>query len=173
MVRAVAAWWALALIPAIACAQGNADPMEACYQKPDGAARLACFNQEMQRRHPGAAPAAVAPQPAAATVAPASRAQSADDTVGLQGSALRRALKEEGVREATIKPIVARVVRVLPRPHSELAFVLDNGQTWEQAESMESLDVKLRDSVTIKPGVFGAFFLNTPRNQRVRVHRIL
>jgi hypothetical protein len=38
---------------------------------------------------------------------------------------------------------------------------------------MESLDVKLRDSVTIKPGVFGAFFLNTPRNQRVRVHRIL
>ena len=93
--------------------------------------------------------------------------------MGLQGSALRRALKEEGVREATIKPIVARVVRVLPRPHSELAFVLDNGQTWEQAESMESLDVKLRDSVTIKPGVFGAFFLNTPRNQRVRVHRIL
>jgi hypothetical protein len=155
----------LGLFSSLALAQSKQDPLEACYQQPDGAPRLACFNREMQRRQ-----AATATTPAtgstAATPAP-------PDTVGLQGSELRKKLKDEGVKPEPVKPIVATVVRVVPRPHSEQAFVLDNGQTWEQTESMENLDVKLHDTVTIKPGILGAFFLNTPRSQRVRVHRIL
>ncbi len=138
----------LGLFSTLALAQNGQDPLEACYQQPDGAPRLACFNREMQRRQAtttSGATAATPPAPAA-------------DTVGLQGS---------------VQPIVATVVRVVPRPHGEQAFVLDNGQTWEQAESMESLDVKLHDTVSIKPGILGAFFLSTPRSQRVRVHRIL
>ena len=72
-----------------------------------------------------------------------------------------------------VKPSFATILRVVPGPHNASAFVLDNGQTWEQVESMENLDVKLHDAVTIKPGILGAFFLITPRSQRVRVHRML
>ena len=47
---------------------------------------------------------------------------------------------------------------MVPRPHAELAFVLDNGQTWEQVETMDNLNVKLQDTVTIKPGIWARFF---------------
>lgn len=163
-----------------ALAQGQPDPLEACYQQPDGAPRLACFNREMQHRKAAVAAGATASPPAAVTAASppaaapaATTGTPAADTVGLSGSQLRKKLKEERIEPAAVKPIVAKVVRMVPRPHAVLAFVLDNGQTWEQTESMDNLDVKLQDTVTIKPGILGAFFLNTPRSQRVRVQRIL
>ena len=177
----------LGLLSTLAFAQNRQDPLEACYQQPDGAPRLACFNREMQRRQAAAATAAVTgnaaapasgagitPPAPAPTVPPAAHDRKvAADTVGLQGSALRKKLKEEGVNPEEVQPIVAKVVRMVPRPHAELAFVLDNGQTWEQIETLDSLNVKLLDTVTIKPGILGAFFLSTPRIQTIRVHRIL
>jgi hypothetical protein len=179
MIRTVGLVVGLGLFSTLAWAQGTPDPLEACYQQPDGAPRLACFNAEMQRRQAAAGPGSTA-VPAAGGVAAApakapavTEAQVAADTVGLQGSALRRKLKEDGVKPEPVRPIVATVIRVVPRSHDALAVVLDNGQTWEQAESMESLDVRPHDTVTIKPGILGAFFLNTPRRQHVRVHRIL
>jgi hypothetical protein len=171
----------LAFFSTLALAQGKPDPLEACYQQPDGAPRLACFNREMQRRqsaasttvHAGAA-ATIAPSTAAATPAPpGGDTNVAADTVGLQGSALRKKLKDEGLKPEAVQPIVAKVIRMVPRPHSELAFVLDNGQTWEQVETLDGLNLELQDTVTIKPGILGAFFLSTPHRQTIRVHRIL
>lgn len=162
----------LGLVATLTLAQGRPDPLEACYQQPDGAPRLACFNKEMQRRQAAAAAGAgTAPAPAAAPTVSAKKP--ADDNVGLQGSDLRRKLKAQGVQPELVRPIVAKVIRMVPRSHSETAFELDNGQTWQQAELVDNLDVRLQDTVTIKPGALGAFFLNTPRSQRVRVHRIL
>lgn len=170
MTRTMGLLISLGLFSSLAMAQSKPDPLEACYQQPDGAPRLACFNREMQRRQ--AAAASGTPTTPAAPAASAK--MPADDTVGLQGSALRKKRKaEDAVKADAVQPIVAKVVRMVPRPHSMQAFVLDNGQAWEQAESMDNLDVKLDDTVTIKPGILGAFFLNTPRSQRVRVHRIL
>ncbi len=162
----------LALFSTLALAQTKQDPLEACYQEPDGAPRLACFNREMQRRQATGTTATVAapvtPLPPAATADNAAK-----DTVSPQGSEPHEKLRAEKTAPERLKPIFATVVRMVPRSHNELAFVLDNGQTWEQAESMENLNVKLHDAVTIKPGILGAFFLSTPRSQRVRVHRIL
>ena len=125
---------------------------------------------------PTASSTAVATPPDTAVAAAASAAaaakQRAADNVGLQGSALRRKLKEEGVAPETVQPIVAKLVRLLPRPQDLNAFELDNGQTWEQTETIANLDLRSHDTVTIKPGVLGAFFLITPRSQRVRVRRI-
>ena len=154
----------LFLFPVICLAQSNQDPLEACYQGPDGAVRLACFNREMQRRHAAAAPATRAPQ--GPPPAPA------EDNVGLHGAELRKKLKEEGVAQGPVKPIVATIVHLLPRSYGEYAFELDNGQLWEQAEAMANLNVQAHDSVTIKPGLLGSFFLTTQRSQRVRVRRI-
>jgi len=158
----------LGLFSAVALTQNKQDPLEACYQQPDGAPRLACFNREMQRRQAATAAGAAPTAPPAV-----SDRKVAADTVGLQGSALRKKLKAEGVSPEQVQPIVAKVVRMVPRPHAELAFVLDNGQTWEQIETLDSLNIKLHDTVTIKPGILGAFFLSTPRSQTIRVHRIL
>jgi hypothetical protein len=172
----------LGLLSTLALGQAKPDPLEACYQQPDGAPRLACFNREMQRRQAAAAPAAAAgaaasapgtPNLAAAPAPAPSEAKVAADTVGLQGSALRKKLQAEGVNPDRVAPIIAKVVRMLPRPHAELAFVLDNGQTWEQVETLDGLNIRLQDTVTIKPGILGAFFLSTPRKQTIRVHRIL
>jgi hypothetical protein len=162
MTRSMGLLISLGLFSSLALAQSRPDPLEACYEQPDGAPRLACFNREMQRR-----------QAAGSTTVPAGDAKVVADTVGLQGSALRKKLKDDGVSSEPAKPIVAKVVRMVPRPHSELAFVLDNGQTWEQVETLDGLNVQLQDTVTIKPGILGAFFLSTPRKQTIRVHRIL
>jgi hypothetical protein len=182
MVKTIALLAGLSLFSTGAAAQGTQDPLEACYQGPDGAPRLECFNREMRRRHaadsaaaaaPAASPAAAATPARPAMTAPSAAANPpAVDTVGLQGADLRRKLREEGVPEQSVKPIVATIVRILPRSYGESAFELDNGETWEQAEVMDNLNVKPHDTVTIKPGILGAYFLSTTRSQRVRVHRI-
>jgi hypothetical protein len=154
--------WRIGLILALgyaatsAVAQAAEDPLEVCYRMADATARVDCFDHEMQRRH-------------AAAAGTQKRAQ---DNVGLEGPELHKKLKEEGVAVEPVKPIVATITRLLPRSDNEYAFELDNGQTWEQAESKTDLYVKPHDSVTIKPGVLGAFYMTTSRSQRVRVHRI-
>jgi hypothetical protein len=124
----------------------------------------------MQRRH------ATKPSTPAATAAPGAAAADqnhTDENVGLEGTQLHKKLKEQGVetKPEPVKPIVSTIVRLLPRPDNGYAFELDNGQTWEQAES-KTLNVNPHDTVTIQPGVLGAFFMTTQRHQRVRVHRI-
>ena len=193
MLRTIAVMLTLGAIPAIAPAQNSPDPLDTCTKQTDATARLACFDHEMQRRHattpttPTTTPAAtgtraattpptVTATPAATPAAPASAAanqQHADENIGLEGTQLHKKLKEQGVepKPEPVKPIVSTIVRLLPRPDNEYAFELDNGQTWEQAES-KTLNVNPHDTVTIQPGVLGAFFMTTQRHQRVRVHRI-
>jgi hypothetical protein len=161
-------------LAATAAAQPPADPLEACAQKADASARLACFDQEMQRRHAtNATPAApvgkAAPAPAAA--APTSKPA---DTVGLAGSQLRKKQREEGiVVEHPKKPsIVAQVSRAVAHPDHRYTFFLDNGQVWEQIETQQGLYVETNEAVTINPGTLGAFFLKTSKEKYVRVRRL-
>src|ERR1700742_1835833 len=179
MPRKIALLLALQSIAAIALAQSSPDPLEACAQKSDASARLACFDQEMQRRHttssaktPGAAtpapatsaaPAAAVNTPAAKTPPAAAMSGStaantaANDNVGLDGIQLEKKLKEQGApKPEPVKPIVATLTRMVPRPQDQYLFVLDNGQTWEQAESKAHIYVKPNDTVTIVPGVLGS-----------------
>jgi hypothetical protein len=94
------------------------------------------------------------------------------DDVGLDARQLRRERRERGEAEPPpAPPIVARVVRVIPREPLISAFELDNGQIWEQSESMK-LAVKPQDEVTIRHGVLGAFFLKSADGSVVRAHRI-
>jgi hypothetical protein len=191
MLRTIAVILTLGALSAIAAAQGSPDPLDACAKQTDATARLACFDHEMQRRHATTPAATSTPaatgRPAAtttptvtatpaATAAPATAAatqQHADENIGLEGTQLHKKLKEQGVetKPEPVKPIVSTIARLLPRPDNEYAFELDNGQTWEQAES-KTVNVNPHDTVTIQPGVLGGFFMTTQRHQRVRVHRI-
>jgi hypothetical protein len=178
MIRAIGLVLTLGCFSALEAAQGSQDPLDACAQQTDANARLACFDHEMQRRHTttsASAKPATQGTPASATPPAAAVAQKrADDNVGLQGKDLQKKLKEQGTQTEpeAVKPIVATITRVLPRPDNQYAFELDNGQTWEQAESKADFYVKPHEAVTIESGVLGAFFLKTKTHQRVRVHRI-
>lgn len=191
MIRTITVILTLGALPAIAAAQGSPDPLDACVKQTDATARLACFDHEMQRRHattpaatstpaatgsPAATTTPTATATPAATAAPGTAAADrnhADENIGLEGTQLHKKLKEQGVetKPEPVKPIVSTIARLLPRPDNQYAFELDNGQTWEQAES-KTLSVNPHDTVTIQPGVLGAFFMTTQRHQRVRVHRI-
>ena len=170
MIRTIGVTLTLGCLSAIASAQNSPDPLDACVKQTDATARLACFDHEMQRRHatPPAAPVA------AATAAASADPKHSDENVGLEGKQLHKKLKEQGVQSKPepVKPIVSTIARLIPRPDNEYAFELDNGQTWEQAESKSGLNVNPHDPVTIEPGVLGAFFLTTKTHQRVRVHRV-
>jgi hypothetical protein len=176
-------WVMSAQFSAPALAQQAVDPMEVCFRMTDPGARFACYDQEMQRRH-----AVIAPQPGSAARAPASAAvptpspatpgvtpttkRPIDDTVGLDGKQLSLKRKEEGIKPETVQPIVATVATLKARPGHLYYFELDNGQVWESTESDANLFLDPHETVTIKPGLLGAFFLKTPEGNSIRVHRV-
>jgi hypothetical protein len=95
--------------PATTLAQGSSDPMEPCFRMSDRDARLACFDNEMQRRHalaarvPTTAPTApvATSAPLAASAPPGvttAKKGPPDDTVGLDGKQLIIKRKEEGIQ---------------------------------------------------------------------------
>jgi hypothetical protein len=51
------------------------------------------------------------------------------------------------------------------------AFELSNGQIWEQSEAMR-FSAEPQQTVTIRPGLLGAFFLKNAAGASVRVHRL-
>jgi hypothetical protein len=179
-------------------AQAPPDAMEACSQVSDAGARLACFDREIQRRHgtsagtgnpadaapahptPGAPAASVAPArasaPAAASAgnapAPVASRQPVDDTVGLDGKQLSIRRKEEGIAPAAPTLIVAGLTQLQSRPGHQYYFELDNGQVWESVDNQGQLLLGAHDTVAIRPGMLGAFFLKTPDGISIRVHRL-
>ena len=185
MLRTIAVTLTLGALSATASAQSSPDPLDACAKQTDATARLACFDHEMQRRHAttpttpaqhahrDSTPHTTTPTVTAPPATAAANQQHTDENIGLEGKELHKKLKEQGVetKPEPVQPIVSTIARLLPRPNNEYAFELDNGQTWEQAES-KALDVNPHDAVSIQPGVLGSFFMTTQRHQRVRVHRI-
>jgi hypothetical protein len=156
----------LAQLSATVLAQDSSDPMEVCYRMSDADLRHACFDREMQRRHSVAATAGTGSSaPRSATVGPA-------DTVGLDGRQLIIKRREAGIQPEPVKPIVAALTALKPRPGHLYYFALDNGQVWESTDSEADLFLDPRETVSIRPGVLGAFFLKTPEGRSIRVHRL-
>jgi hypothetical protein len=163
-----------------ALAQAPPDAMEACSQVSDAAARLACFDREIQRRHATAAgnrsPADAAPAPAPASAGnappPVARRKPVDDTVGLDGKQLSIRRKEEGIAPAAPTLIVAGLTQLQSRPGHQYYFELDNGQVWESVDNQGQLLLGAHETVAIRPGMLGAFFLKTRDGISIRVHRL-
>jgi hypothetical protein len=170
-------------VPATALAQESSDPMEVCFRMSDRDARLACFDNEMRRRHalvarepttPPAAPGATSAPPATRATTGVNPAKNGppDDTIGLDGKQLILKRKEEGIQPEVVKPIVAAIAALKPRPGHLYYFELDNGQVWESTDSESDLFLGPHETVLIRPGVLGAFFLKTPEGRSIRVHRL-
>ena len=170
-VRAICAAITIAAISTAAKGQPS-DAYHACAIEKDPAARLACFDRVDSARFPASSTPADGSSASdlRSGAPPASRA--ADPDIGLDARQARRQRAERGEAEpAQSAAIVATVVRVIPRSPLICAFVLSNGQVWEQAESMK-FTAEPQQTVTIRSGLLGAFFLKNAAGRTVRVHRI-
>jgi len=160
-----------------AAAQSPPDPFEACAQKADSAARLACFDQEIQRRHASSALRAAPPEEASHQQALHEELPH-QEALHQDGAAKARvevynAPQEQGVVKEPPKPIVAQVVRSMSRPDHRYTLMLDNGQVWEQVDSRPGLYIDAHETVTISSAALGSFFLETSKRQFLRVRRLL
>jgi hypothetical protein len=153
-----------------ATGQQVADPLDACYRLSDSTARVACYDQEVQRRHAAAAQGSY-PVAAAPKTTPAPEA-ARDDTIGLDGKQLDIKRKQQGIQPVAIKPIVASLSRLEPLPGHQYHFELANGQVWESTDTEPDLFLNPHETVTIRPGILGAFFLKTQEGNSIRVHRL-
>jgi hypothetical protein len=147
----------------------QSDAFDACAAVQDSTARVACFDRALAARH--SAQGAPSKSPAAVTAAPPA-VKATDSTVGLDARQVHKLQEARGEpKPPPPAPITARLVRIIPRQPLISAFELDNGQIWEQVESMK-LAAEPQELVTIRPGLLGAFFLKTAGGAVVRVHRL-
>jgi hypothetical protein len=182
----MAALWLLSfsLHAKVALTQTASDPMEVCFRVSDAAARLACFDSEMRRRHAAATPApavvaAPAPAPAASPPAisqvPAFAAAPAPAPAIAAAPAPAIAPAPPSTAASLTpapKPLVVALARLIPHPGHIYVFELENGQAWESTESVSDLFMGAHELVTIRPGVMGAFFLKTQEGISIRIHRL-
>lgn len=151
----------------MAVAQESADPIQLCARMTDTRARLACFDQ-------------VAAQQRAATqgntAGTQSRAPAADrapeDTTGLDPEQIRMRRHKEGLPPEPTKVVVSTVARLDAQPSRHYHFVLDNGQVWASTNAESALFLKPHETVQIRPGILGAFFLKTAEGSSMRVYRL-
>lgn len=167
---------ALAL-PLAASSQPSPDAFDVCAQEQDGPRRLACFDRQIAARRataaPATAPATAAPLAATPPIPKPLPTRSAESDVGLTARMLAKLHPERAEPgKAARASIEGKVVRVIPRRALISAFELDNGQVWEQSESLNGLHIRPDDVVTISEGPMGGFRLKTSRGESLRVHRV-
>jgi hypothetical protein len=133
-----------------------------CAAIPEDGPRLACYDGAFGRpARPAVAPAApaassvptlpaaprvVAPMPAAAPVAPPAQPVK----------------PKEG-------PVSAKIVAVGQLSNDRFSVTLDNGQLWMQLERDVGAEVRVGDTVTLRPAMLGSWILETRAGIRTRV----
>jgi hypothetical protein len=168
---------ALGCVVASAPVQGAVDPIDSCAGIGDASARLACFDR-LAQQHRAAVSRPPVPTPSASSApmpppdAPASSTKRVDDTVGLDGKQLAIARAKAGIQPEQLPRIVAALAELQQRPGHQYYFRLDNGQVWESTDTQPDLFLRPHQTVTIRPGLFGAFFLKTEEGNSIRVHRL-
>lgn len=158
-----------------ALAQENqVDKVYACAGVADGAARLACFD---------AAVASMKQAQAAGDVSVVSRAQvqqAEKDTFGLGPQAQTTAVTgvmtgvaPAAAAAAELDNVKVTIVTATKRPDGSYRFTLDNGQVWEQSDTV-TLGTLPRGTIEgeIRRGAMGSFFLKAGNRSLVRVKRI-
>lgn len=157
-------------------AQESVNPIEVCSKVTDRDARLDCFDHAAALRNHVApvAPAGTSKPPTPTDtrgVTPAPNGP-ADDITGLDAKQISARRKAEGRPPQVVKPIVATLARLDQQPTGHCYFELDNGQVWAATACEPAQFPALHETVRIRPGVFGAFFLKTREGSSIKVYRL-
>jgi hypothetical protein len=175
----------------LAHAQSTTD----CSAVADDTARLKCYDGQAVRKKKAASPPASAAGAASSGSASASRAPATPATPALKPTSPASAstppassaatdfgLDPETVRkknaaanpEAPKPPeqVVGRVKSVVTKPRGQYRITLEDGQVWEETQHTGGAAPEMGDTVTIKRGVLGSYFLSRSTGLALRVKRI-
>ena len=152
-------------------ADNTTEALLACADESDDAQRLRCFDAAVAGlRKTSAAPAttaaaAQAALPPAATPAAATPAPTPEAKFGARGD-----IKPD--RHEELNELTATVTALGAKPHGELIVTLDNGQTWAEIAPNPKIKVRTGETVKIKRGALGSFWLVAPNGRSSKVTRI-
>ena len=122
--------------------------LQACLREQDDHRRLACYDQQMAK---------LATEPSA--------------SFGLSPEQERKS-EAAATHEKPTTPVLSTTVSTaVVRADGRQLIRLTNGQTWVQGEAYDVVQVRPGDTVTIKPGLLGSFYLYTPSGKSTRVTR--
>jgi hypothetical protein len=131
------------------------DALRTCTQVTDNDQRLSCFDREMAREI----------------------AQS-DSLLGLTPQQEHRlaveAAKQSGAPPPAIAPkpqVSGTIARVVRRADGRALITLDNGQVWLQGEAYERFDAQPGETVLVRSGVLGSFYMHAASGADTRVTR--
>jgi hypothetical protein len=164
--------------------------VRACAAITDSLQRLVCYDREVARfPEPGATTAtkpAAAPAAAAAKAAPTTPSASAPSGGASSSASGPRAITNNTTAAGNDKPatpgpsaspakdsgrISARVVTIDHQP-SEMVLHLDNGQVWQEVQSVSG-DLSLREGDVVKiEKHLGSYWLSGPHVSSMRVRQI-
>jgi hypothetical protein len=173
--------WALALamITQVGAAESLPASVRACTAETDRERRLDCFDREVARfpdskatsqaarERPAAPPSTSGPSATPnGAAAPAANAASTNASSGISDPPVTRKADSGG------KPghIVAQLVSI-DRAPNEMVLHLDNGQVWEEVQSVAGdLSLKVGDNVTIDKRL-GSYWLTGPHVSGMKVRQ--
>jgi hypothetical protein len=142
-----------AAVASLLALSGNALAAQShsCSDVFDDAQRLACYDSAFGKPARPAGAALAVPAPATAPpVAPA----------------VQRQAPAPVAKEAPVAGLIAAVGRL---SNERFAITLDNGQVWMQLERDLSAEVRVGDTVQIKPAMLGSWMLETRGGVKTRV----
>jgi hypothetical protein len=117
--------------------------------------------------------AATSHAPAATSAATGSSAASSPSDFGLDPETVRR--KQAAANpEAAPRPeqVVGRVKSVVTKPRGQYRITLEDGQVWEETQRTGGSPPEVGDTVTIRRGMLGSYFLSHSVGLALRVKRI-
>jgi len=153
-----------------AAAAASAAETHRCASLFDDAQRLACYDGTYGKpvRPAGntapATPATVIATPAVPVPArpPAAAIQPAPPSVA-------PAPAPKPAAKAKDEPVSGRIVAVGRLPNDRFSVTLDNGQLWMQLERDLSAEVRVGDTVQVRPAMLGSWMLETKGGVKTRV----
>jgi hypothetical protein len=156
-----------------------------CSSVAEDMARLKCYDEQSARQKKQAS----SPAQATSTPAPAKQTRSTQSTsparaessasssspsdFGLDADAIRK-------KQAAANPdapqvpeqLVARVKAVVAKPLGNYRITLEDGQVWEETQHTGGLPPRPGETVTIKRGMLGSYFLSRSSGLALRVKRV-
>ncbi|HEY1725523.1 MAG TPA: hypothetical protein VGF89_08870 [Steroidobacteraceae bacterium] len=122
--------------------------LKACTLEKDDQARLTCYDQAMTRLTTGPG-----------------------ESYGLSAEQMRKATPQSAPEKAKTTALSSTVTTATVQADGRQLIRLANGQTWLQSDAYDVIQVRSGDSVTIKPGLLGSYFLYTSSGAATRVTR--
>jgi len=166
------------VLGSLASAESLAQATVDCSTVAEDMARLKCYDEQAARKKaPAPAPARATPTPTPTpTPAPAAAARpsSPSSEFGLSAEAIRK--KQAAANPDAAKApeqLVSRVKAVTTKALGAYQITLEDGQVWEETQhSSGSIPPKVGETVTIRQGMLGSYFLTSSAALALRVKRI-